>query len=752
MTAADLRARYEAAERLLPHRWKDLVFSLRVRPRWLDDDRFWYANPTREGTEFVLVEPRERVRRPAFDHGVLAKALSQQLDREVSPAALPIDGLEHGAVLHLNVEGQVWHFDPAAASVQPTGEPAPASYESVSPDGRWAVFTRDHNLVLRERATGFERLLTHDGVDGHAYGAAPDSTPGRITLDRAGLRMPPAVVWSPCSRRLVTHRLDERAVPFMHYVESGPADGGRARTHRRRYAMVGEPAVPTVELLVIDVASGLRVPARCEPFPLRWYYSPIRLREVWWDRRGERVCFIAGDRGDGVLRLCTLDPDTGATEILVEEVGATQVQTRPNYPARPNAHVLGTGEAVWWSERSGWGHLYLRAADGSLRALTGGEWLVRDLVCVDEQHRFAIFTGAGREVGLDPYARQLYRVDLDGGAVRRLIDDTLDHDVTATPSGCYLVDVASWLDTPSRSVVRDLAGEVVVELEHADAGLLTAAGWSPPERIAVKAADGVTDLYGLLYRPHGFDPEARYPVLDDIYPGPQCTAAGIRFAEPGLDVHAASMAALGFAVVVVDGRGTPLRSKAFQDHCRGPRDGENLDDHVAAIRQLAATRPWLDVDRVGIYGTSGGGRAAVQAMLRHPDFFTAAVSSCGDHDDRFYHMFWGEKYVATDYRSRANASYADRLRGKLLLIHGELDDNVPPHHTLRLVDALMAADKDFDLLVVPGADHSLSVHRAYWLRRRWDYFVRHLYGAEPPPYRIAEIPPDLPALTDAWSP
>jgi len=292
----------------------------------------------------------------------------------------------------------------------------------------------------------------------------------------------------------------------------------------------------------------------------------------------------------------------------------------------------------------------------------------------------------------------------------------------------------------------------MLELERSDAALLYQAGWEPPERFTVKAADGTTDLYGVLYRPHGFDPDARYPVLDDIYPGPQIPAVSVRFRNDvgwrSISANGASMAALGFAVVVVDGRGTPLRDKAFQEHCRGERDGENLDDHVAAIRQLAETRPWLDLDRVGIYGHSGGGRASTQALLRQPDFFKVAVSSCGDHDDLVYHAAWGEKYIARGddpgadgvYDSRRNAAHIERLRGKLLLIHGECDDNVHPYLTLRLVDALMAANKDFDLLVVPNADHWMLPHRAYYLRRRWDYFVRHLHGEEPPSYRIADIP------------
>jgi dipeptidyl aminopeptidase/acylaminoacyl peptidase len=546
-------------------------------------------------------------------------------------------------------------------------------------------------------------------------------------------------------------------MPFMDYVQSTPPDGRRPRLYRERYALVGDGAITTAELVVVDVGTGQVTPAAGQPIIVP-FQSPITAGQVWWNRDGRRIYFVCGDRGDLTLRLHEIDPDNGATRLFVEERGGDlQLQAAPRGLGRPIAHVLATGETIWWSERSGWGHLYLYAADGRVRALTGGEWLVRDLVAVNEEERLAVFSGAGREEGLDPYVRQLYRVGLDDGDIERLSTDCFDHEAIGTRSGRYLVDVTSWVDTPEASCVRDSSGTVVVELEHSDASLLYETGWTPPERFRVKAADGVTDLYGNLYAPHSFDPASLCPVLDDIYPGPQINAASVRFLERTTAAHASSMAALGFAVVVIDGRGTPLRSKAFQEHCRGSRDSDYLDDHISAIRQLAATRPWLDIDRVGIYGHSGGGRASTSALLRRPEFFKVAVSTSGNHDDLIYHPGWGEKYIGpvdvADYRDHANATYAEQLQGKLLLIHGELDNNVSPYLTLRLVDALMAANKEFDLLIIPNGDHALLARQEYWLRRRWDYFVRHLHGEEPPVYRIAEIPVTLETLAellDRW--
>ena len=747
----DLLSRYQAAERLIPYHWKDLVVSGRVNPNWISGtDRFWYAHRSRRGIEWVLVDPSAGSRVPAFDHAALAVALSSALGRRVEAAELPIDRLEirNGEPLRLDADGKCWLWNPASSALTPAGLAPRQFLDSVSPDGHWAVTVREHNLVIRDLASGAEQLLTSDGMAGYSYGTQTDVGSFRFVLDLLNLQMPPALAWSPDSRRLVSHRIDQRSLPYMHYVQSSPGDGGRPRLYTDHYAMVGEKSVPAAELVVIDVETGkltwARTPGIIVP---SCFSSPITLRHVWWAPDGQHIYVISGERGDQIVRLYRLNPDTGEAQLLVEDNSDTHVQTNPLGFGPPNVRVLATGETIWWSESSGWGHLYLYRPDGSVRQLTDGDWLVRDVVTVNEQARAIVFTGAGREPGLDPYVRQIYRVCLDTGEIERLTDDLLDHDVTGTPSGRYLVDVTSWIDAPEASVLRDADGALVVPLECGDAELLFQAGWDPPERFTVKASDGATDLYGILYKPHGFDPGARYPILDDIYPGPQQGAVTIRLSpKPGAAQHAASMAALGFAVVVVDGRGTPLRSKAFQDHCRGEHDADYLADHVAAIRQLAATRPWLDLDRVGIYGHSGGGRASTQALLCHPEFFKVAVSSAGNHDDRLNHAGWGEKYVGLPgvghYQAHDNSARADQLQGKLLLIHGELDNNVHPCMTLRLASALISANKDFDLLIVPGADHTMLVSQAYWLRRRWDYFVRHLHGLEPPQYRIADIPLD----------
>ncbi|WP_419999958.1 DPP IV N-terminal domain-containing protein [Streptomyces boninensis] len=699
---SDLHARYATAESLLPHNLKKLIATPRVAANWIDDtDTFWYRNESGDRHEHVLVDAQAGTKRPALEHE--------------------------------------W---------QDRSRPD----EAASPDGRWAVSLRAHDLWIRDTTTGAERRLTTDGIEAYDYGGMTDAAAGRVMLENLGLAAPPLVEWSPDSTRFVTHRLDQRKLELMHLVRSAPPDGGRPRPMTYRYAVPGDEHIATAEYFVFDAATGKSVQARCEPVAAS-LVPPIAYGWVWWSAGQSRVYWLSGDRGDHHVALHALDPDTGEVTVLAEERSDSQLLLGPQQMDR-NVRVLASGEVLWWSQRSGWGHLYRYAADGTVTALTSGEWTVRHIVTVDEAARRVVFTAGGREPGSDPYLQQLCSVSLDGGEVTAITSDGLDHHAQPSPSGRYFVDVASRWDIPAVSVLRDSSGGVVMELERADATALRAAGWTPPERVVVKAADGETDLYCAVYRPHDFDPDRTYPVVEEIYPGPQVSCAPLRFPLSGGPLtgamfgHAAEFAALGFAVVVVDGHGSALRSKDFQDAVRHSGDAPFVDDHVAALRQLAATRPWLDLDRVGIYGHSAGGYASTRAMLQAPDFYKVAVSSGGNHDNRVNHAWWGEKYFGLtgefDFDRQANVALADNLKGKLLLVHGEMDDNAVPHNTMRLADALIQANKDFDLLILPNAPHHITPHAAYWQRRRWDYFVRHLMGEQPPDYRLAEFPaPDF---------
>jgi dipeptidyl aminopeptidase/acylaminoacyl peptidase len=433
------------------------------------------------------------------------------------------------------------------------------------------------------------------------------------------------------------------------------------------------------------------------------------------------------------------DVATGAVRDVVEETVPTFYESghrTANWRVLPEAN-----EVIWYSQRDDWGHLYLYDLhSGALkRRITEGSWNVLQIVRLDEEERTIYFTGAGREPG-DPYFRYLYRVGLDGGAPELLTPDSADHTVTLSPSGAYFVDTYSTPDTPPVSVLRDARGRTVVALEQADISALEATGWKPPIPFTVVARDGETDLHGLMYRPTNFDPTRKYPIVNHIYPGPQSGSVGSRsFSAARGDAQA--LAELGFIVVQLDAMGTPMRSKSFHAAYYGDMGDNGLPDQMGAMRQLAERHPWIDLERAGIYGHSGGGFASADAIMRYPDFFDVAVSQAGNHENRNYEDDWGEKWQGllvrnpdgtTNYDNQANQLLAENLKGKLLIAHGTMDNNVPPYSTLLVVDALIAANKDFDLIMFPNRRHGFG-NEPYMMRRRWDYFVRHLLGAEPPP-------------------
>ena len=396
---------------------------------------------------------------------------------------------------------------------------------------------------------------------------------------------------------------------------------------------------------------------------------------------------------------------------------------------------------IWFSERDNWGHLYLHdlQTGREKRQITTGEGNVTQLLHVDEANRTLYFVGVGRESGRDPYFRHFYRIGMDGRNLKLLTPEDADHEVSPAPSGKYFVDVYSKPDVPPVAVLRDADGRDIATIETADISRLTATGWRPPQPITVKARDGATDLYGLLYRPHDLDPGRKYPIVNHIYPGPQTGSVGGRSFSPARG-DAQALAELGFVVVEIDGMGTPWRSKKFHDAYYANMGDNTLPDQVAAMKELARRYPWIDIDRAGIYGHSGGGYATADAMFRYPDFFKVGISEAGNHDNRNYEDDWAEKWQGllrthadgtTNYDNQANQLVAKNLKGKLLLAHGTTDNNVPPDNTLLVVNELIKANKDFDLLMLPNRGHGFG-NEPYMVRRRWDYFVRHLLGAEPP--------------------
>jgi dipeptidyl aminopeptidase/acylaminoacyl peptidase len=520
---------------------------------------------------------------------------------------------------------------------------------------------------------------------------------------------------------------------------------GHPKLEAWKYPLPGDAVVTTIQRVIIEVDNPKVIRLKMDPDQHRsTQCDDVSCSggwdDVYWSPDATKLAFVSTSRDHKKENLRVADAATGNIRDVYEETTATQFESgqgEVNWRYLPASN-----EFIWFTERDGWGHLYLYdLTTGKLKnEITKGDFAVWRVLKVDEKNREIYFLAGGREAGVDPYFGQFYRVNFDGKNMTRLTPENANHEISLSPDGKYFVDAYSTPDTPQVSDLRDATGKLIANLEKTDISRLRATGWKPPTRITVKARDGVTDLYGLMYTPTNLDPSKKYPIIDYIYPGPQGGSVGSRsFSASRGDNQA--LAELGFIVMQVDGMCNPLRSKKFHDSCYGDMADNTLPDQVGAIKQLAAKYPYIDLDRVGIWGHSGGGFATAAAMFRYPDFFKVGISESGNHDNRNYEDDWGERYIGletkdangkSNYEDQANQNYAKNLKGHLLLAHGTMDDNVPPYNTLLVVDALIKANKDFDLLLIPNAHHGYGPASSYMMRRRWDYFVKYLQGGVPP--------------------
>jgi dipeptidyl aminopeptidase/acylaminoacyl peptidase len=706
LTAAD----YARAEGFLGARLASLVADVPIGREWVDSSRLRYRVRRADG-RLVTVDVDART--------------GAKTDCTAEPAKCPPPPPPPAAAR------------PAAAT-RPGAEPL-----SRSPDGTRGVFVREGNLFLRDLATGAETQLTTDGTPDFGY-----------ATDNAGwVHSPRAIVtWSPDSRKLATFQHDGRGVRPMYLVTTNV---GAPRLEAWKYPLPGDSVVFRLHRVIVDLTGPTPtvIRLRMEPDAHRSTVSDHvacdggTLCDLQWMPDGSRLVFVSSSRDHKRAWVRVADARTGEVRTIVEETSPTQIGDA-SLDERLWRVLPATNELVWWSQRDGWVQLYrYDLATGALRnRITTGDGNVMTIVDVDERGKQLWFVGQGREPGRDPYFQHLYRVGLDGKGLQLLTPEDAHHVVALAPGGRHLVDTYSTPTTPPVTVLRDTRGKLVATLETADVTKLRAAGWRPPVPITMKGRDGTTDIFGLMYLPTTLDTTRRYPVVNHIYPGPQSGSVGTRsFAAARGDNQA--LAELGFVVVEIDGMGTPGRSKAFHDAYYGRMGDNTLPDQVGGIRQLAQRHRFLDTTRVGIWGHSGGGFATAAAMFRHPEFFKVGIAESGNHDQRNYEDDWGERYqgllvktgASDNYAEEANQTHAATLQGKLFLIHGEMDDNVPPYNTRLVVDALVKAGKDFDLLMLPHARHGYGADGAYVMRRRWDYFVRHLLGAEPPKeYRIGQ--------------
>ena len=756
LTAED----YARAERFLAAAVTPLVVGGSVTATWLADDRFWYRNSIAGGAEFILVDPVQKTRVRAFDHEKVAAALSSATGAKHEPFALAIQGLApsaDGAAVAFNLAGRRWSCDTQGAKCAETGAAIGAVADppaggrggrgggrggaggrtssdgkplNMSPDGKRGVFIRDWNLWLHDVATRQERQVTTDGVK--YFGYATDNA-GWTSSDRA------IALWSPDSKKIATQQQDEREVGELYFVNTVP---GHPTLRVSKYPLPGDKVMAMIHRLVIDVEDGRTVRLQMPPDFHRGTLSDnISVRDYNWSPDGSKLALASVSRDHKEVTLRVADTTTGAVRTVLEEKVATHYESRTGWQV-----LWPANEVIWYSERNDWGNLYLYdLTTGALkRPITSGEGPVTQIERVDEKTRTLWYGANGREKGRDPYYTSYYRVALDGPAAGRAVALTPDdgmHAIQVAPSGRYVIDTSSKPDVPPAVTLRDAEGRLVMSLERTDISKLQAAGWKPPTPITMKAADGKTDIYGLMFTPSKMDPARKYPIVNQVYPGPQSGSTGSRaFTAARGDRQA--LAELGFIVVTIDGRGTPGRSKSFMDAYYGAMGRDNtIPDQIAGMKDLARQFAFIDIERAGIWGHSGGGFATTSAMFRYPDFFKVGIAESGNHDQRNYEDDWGERYQGllvkngdgTDnYEIEANQKFAKDLKGKLLLAHGTMDTNVPPSQTLLVVEALIKANKDFDLLMLPNQAHGYAADGPYMMRRRWDYFVTWLMGAEPP--------------------
>lgn len=768
----DIAKAYERANGLLAQT-NGKTFKMTITPHWFDEGRrFWYRNDLHGGArEFVLVDAEKAKREPAFDHARLAAALATASGAKVVADRLPFDAIEFADEIksvRFKVGGVTWQCDlasyectrskkglqkeesssqignaPESAALDETSpwaaeeddappevlqkkkkggftQPQPRQ-EARSPDSKWTAFIQNDNVFLRDK-DGKEAQLTTVGTVGNPFAS---------------------LIWAPDSRALVMIRTEPGDNKEVYMIETSPKDQLAAKLHRRPYPRPGDK-FNLHEIHVLDMETKKPVKADVERID---YGGLARLR---WSKDARHFTFEKIDRGHQRFRVVEVDTRTGKTRNIIDEKAETVIWTAhsPRFDEIPGiwVHYLdATDEILFASERDGWKHLYLiDAVTGKIKnQITKGEWAVRGIDRVDAKARQIWFRGNGKNPNQDPYFVHYYRVNFDGAGLVALTEGNGDHyqgkeGLAFSPDKKYFIDTYSRVDMPPVHELRRVDdGTLVCKLEQADISALEATGWRAPEVFVAKGRDGKTDIWGIVCRPQNFDANKKYPVIEYIYAGPHGSFTPKSFAAYR---NMMALAELGFIVVQCDGMGTAHRSRAFHDVCWKNIADAGFPDRILWIKSLAKKYAYIDITRVGIYGTSAGGQSSTGALLFHPDFYKVAVSSCGCHDNRLDKFSWNEQWMGLmgpHYEKQSNVTHAHKLQGKLLLIVGELDTNVPFESTMRVVDALIKARKDFDLIVVPGMNHSDG--GVYGERRRWDYFVRHLHGIEPPNRNVVRV-------------
>lgn len=780
---------YELPERFTAPKLSNMLFSTTVDPHWFPTgDKFWYSYKTGEGNRWYVVDPVARRKSPMFDHDKMAADLTYIVKDPYIAAQLPIKNLEvqpDGYTYTFEVtssqdaapkkddkkadkkskkpQKEVFYFSYDSRNGQLTHlkdkekETKELKWASVSPDGKHIVYAKDFNLWMmsgedyaklkkdEKDSTITEIQLTTDGVRDFGYGV-PYSWLNTDTLDN-GDRRSAHILWSPDSRHFVSNIEDSRKVAELWVINAIAEPRPTLETYK--YEMPGEENIPQEHLYLFNIEDRSRKEIDTHRFKdqtlnvarrprLQKQRDQYDVPDIWLGDEN-RFFLTRSSRDLHRIDVCTYTVGQDTIVPIIEE----RLNTYQN--ERPLAAINNGKEIVQWSERDGWAHLYLYDDKGNLkRRLTDGPWHVHQILKVDEPARRVIFTGMGKDKDTHPYYQHLYSVSLDGGPIKRLDTGEYFHAPVVDDNARYFVDNYSRVDTVPETALFDINGNKIMNLERADFTQLLANGYKFPEVFTVKAADGVTDLWGVMYKPFDFDPEKSYPIIDYVYPGPQVEGTYYPFTR--MSPRTDRLAQGGFIVISVGNRGGhPDRSKWYHNYGYGNLRDYGLADQKAAIEQLAARHKYIDINRVGIQGHSGGGFMSTAAMLVYPDFFKAAVSCAGNHDNNIYNRWWSETHHGVKekvsengdttfvYSIKTNPEIAKNLKGRLMLVHGEIDNNVHPGNTQRVVNALIHANKRFDLLMLPTQRHGFGNMNEYFYWRMLDFFTKNLIDQTPQP-------------------
>ena len=798
VTTAVSTETYARAEALMGQNLVKRVYNYFVEPHWINSsDDFWYRRDFEGGQEFKIVNAETGSSTPAFNHVDIAALLTSVLEESVSADSLPFDSFSFNSdrsAISFLIEGISYNcqLDGSTCISQASGlttvdvphdmyfKKAPRKGPEgvlLSPDQRLGVETKeDNNLWLHDFESGAETQLTTSGEEDFGWGMYPDNRANYVPRHYSGRKALPAnTQWSPNSRLVLVPLIDQRHVAEYPFIESVRKDGSfRPVVHPARIPLIGERPATFVWYL-IDTVSGEKHLVELPYDELILIQQDfIAVREFYWNADSSKLYMVAhGDNFESGY-LFEVDTATGAARTVIYEEDSPRMEFNSTTYNAVNVRLVKNGDqAIWWSQRNGWGHLYRYDTQSGelINQITDGEWLVREIIDIDEERERIFFTAGGSRPG-NPYYRHLYRIKFDGSDLTLLTPEDADHLLLpnrewvlsgdgavpyppVSPSGKYIAYNYSRVDQPTKFAIRRVDdAELVAEVEEANAAGLYNAGWRSPEEFMVLADDGKSELWGTIYKPSDFDPRKSYPIIDAQYASPLTAITARHFFQAfrgRQPLWPSSVAELGFIVVSLDSRGTTFRSKEFSTFGFGALNTIGLGDHVHAITELAKDRPYMDINRVGITGHSYGGYTAVRAMLEFSDFYKVGISSAGpadmhamynDYHWTAYHgkalygnetewMGEDKSEIPPNYRNLAASLQANQLKGKLLIQFGELDENVPPNSVLNFVDALIAANKDFDMLYLPNRDHQF-IGEGYIIRRDWDYLVENLAGLKPP--------------------